>query len=106
MSSVCLFTAHDLSLPAGARVRQRRWMLGMSREHLARVTEVSVAWIAQFENGERCVDRRTLNRLALAIGFSPRVLMNVIPSAGRRQRSASQPSQRGVCPSNVIPLRR
>jgi len=83
-------------------------MLGMARERLARITNVSVARIEQFENGGSYVgvDRTTLNRLALAVGVSPRVLVNVVSSAGLRQRPASQPLQRGASPSNVIPLRR
>ncbi len=106
MSSVRFVTTLDQSLTAGARFRQQRWIVGMSREYLASVTNVSVEQITQFEDGKRYLGRAKLIRLALAIGVAPRVLANVVPSAGLCHLPAIQGLQREVYASNVIPLRR
>ncbi|MDO5299192.1 MAG: helix-turn-helix transcriptional regulator [Clostridia bacterium] len=54
----------------GQRIRRRRMELGLSREKLSELSEVSVQFISDIERGNKSMTIRTLKRLANALDVS------------------------------------
>lgn len=82
----------DTSLSIGVRTRQRRWMLGMSRQSLANAMGVGLDVIEAFEAGERQLRGRILEKLAAVLGISPLSLdSSTMPLNPERKSSGFMP---------------
>ena len=62
--------AESLGIEIGRRVRDRRESLGMTREHLAEKSELSVQFLAEIESGRKNMTTKSLYKVARALNLS------------------------------------
>ncbi len=63
-------------IETGKRVTELRKNLGYSREHLAELSELSISFLADIENGKKDMTVHTLRKIASALMTSPDYLVN------------------------------
>ena len=81
----------------GRRIRQRREVLGMSREDLARRLDVTSKFIADLEYGDKGTSVKNLYRLKQILGLSVDYLMD----GDRSDLTEEEP--RRLLNENIIP---
>ncbi|WP_346026360.1 helix-turn-helix transcriptional regulator [Beduinella massiliensis] len=62
--------ARDDNLPIGKRIRRRRDELGLSREKVAEMADISPQFLAEVEKGNKSMTIPPLGRLASALNVS------------------------------------
>lgn len=75
---------------AGARIRGTRLAAGLTLQHLARLTGVSIGALSQIETGRRDVRLTTLARIAAALRQTPAALLGS-PAEGRAGEGEEAP---------------
>ena len=58
---------HPIDVNVGRRIRQRRWMLGMTQQHLAQSVGIKFQQIQKYESGMNRVSASRLYEIALAL---------------------------------------
>src|SRR5215469_13887782 len=81
----------------GKLIRERRRLLNLTQEELARRIRVSMPFVGHLETGHRSPSEKTIVKLAKALGLDQRELFLLAnPAAGKFLRSLSQDSTRSA----------
>ena len=88
LKTTCIIVAARSSLLVGARLRQRRTMLGMNQEALARKLDLSFQQIQKYERGTNRMGSSRLYQLSQILDVPIGYFFDGAPKIGARQADA------------------
>lgn len=88
---------HPVDVHVGKRVRQRRWMIGMTQQQLAEQVGIKFQQIQKYETGMNRVSASRLWDIADALGVQVSFFFE-----GLDQAKQSQPSEESGLPSDIL----
>lgn len=84
--------AHTVDVHVGKRIRQRRWLIGMTQQALADLVGIKFQQIQKYETGSNRVSASRLWDIGEAMGVPAAFFFEGIKDAGQHQGTVSDTS--------------